>query len=74
MMKKKSLFSRILFSLLTIFFWYTGIKGTVFVLSNPSFHYNGLPLWGVYYILIGYLLLGLWVTIATILKFTVKRD
>ena len=73
-MKKKAPLSKILFSLLTIFFWYTGIKGTVFVLSNSGFHYNGLPLWGVYCILIGYLLLGLWVTIVTILKFTVKHD
>ena len=73
-MKKKAPLSKILFSLLTIFFWYTGIKGTVFVLSNPGFHYNGLPLWGVYCISTGYLLLGLWVTIVTILKFTVKHD
>ena len=73
-MKKIAPLSKILFSLLTIFFWYTGIKGTVFVLSNPGFHYNGLPLWGVYCILMGYLLLGLWVTIVTILKFTVKHD
>ncbi len=73
-MKKKAPLSKILFPLLTIFFWYTGIKGTVFVLSNPGFHYNGLPLWGVYCILMGYLLLGLWVTIVTILKFTVKHD
>ncbi len=73
-MKKKVLLSRILFSLFTVFFWYTGIKGTLFVLSNPGFHYNGLPLWGVYCILIGYLLLGLLITMITILKFTVKRD
>ncbi len=38
----------IILSILTLFMWYTGIKGTIFVLHNPDFHYNGLPLWGVH--------------------------
>lgn len=58
----------IILSILTLFMWYTGIKGTIFVLNNPHFHYNGLPLWGVHCILAVYLLLGVIVTILTIIK------
>ena len=48
--------------------WYSGIKGTIYVLNNPDFDYNGLPLWGVHCILAAYLLLGVIVTIITIVK------
>ncbi len=58
----------IILSILTLFMWYTGIKGTIFVLNNPYFHYNGLPLWGVHCILVVYLLLGVIVTILAIIK------
>ncbi|HJC37272.1 MAG TPA: hypothetical protein H9702_09135 [Candidatus Merdibacter merdavium] len=57
----------------TLFMWYTGIKGTMFVLSNPDFAYNGLPLWGVHCILAGYLLIGVAITIMTISSWAKSR-
>ena len=47
MMNKKT----VILLVFTLFMWYTGIKGTMFVLSHPDFAYNGLPLWGVHCIL-----------------------
>lgn len=57
--------------------WYSGIKGTIYVLNNPDFDYNGLPLWGVHCILAAYLLFGVIITIITIvkwIKFNRKRQ
>lgn len=56
----------VILSVLSLFMWYSGIKGTMFVLNNPDFAYNGLPLWGVHCILAGYLLIGVVITIMTI--------
>lgn len=58
----------VILSILTLFMWYSGIKGTIYVLNNPDFDYNGLPLWGVHCIFAAYLLLGVIVTIITIVK------
>lgn len=56
----------IIFIILTLFMWIAGIKGTLFVFNNSTFHYNGLPLWGVYIILAVYGILTLIVTVITI--------
>jgi len=60
----------ILFIFLTITLLFTGIKGMIFVLNNVDFYYNRGLLWGVYYILAVYLLMGIIVAILTIMKLT----
>lgn len=56
----------IIFIIITLFMWITGILGIIFVLTHSTFHYNGLPLWIVYTILAIYCILALIITVITI--------
>lgn len=59
----------IIITITTVILWIVGFKGTIFVFNNPDFHYNGLPLWGVYCILAMYLVIAVMVTVLAVMKF-----
>lgn len=67
--------TKVRYSIITALMWLLAIKGTIAVISdNNSAHYNNLPMWGVYTLLVAFLIMTIIATIRTIQKFRNEKE